>query len=277
MSTTAKRDSPEAAVKDQPQQKTARTDAGKAGAAEEVKMEEAGQEEFIGTSGAGGATGAGTTAAAGGQQKEAPGATAASAIDVSGDAEMQQARELERVSRQCSAEKNRWLDRLCSSIPLTLCSPRCSVLCRSAARAAKSLDRPPSLEMRRECGRSMSSQATNNKQTRAGGARSATAALRLVAHVARLSCAPCALRYTQSERIKAQLPSLFSDYNHDEVAGFIVWLAQLPVAMHRPRATQTSGWKAAGEILTVQWSELSALKRSCVQAGFEDSLVLTVR
>jgi len=62
--------------------------------------------------------------------------------------------------------------------------------------------------------------------------------------------------YVQSQRVLASLPSLFPNYNQAEADNFILWLAKLPLVMHRPRpVTAVPGWKAAGEILTVQWDE----------------------
>lgn len=64
------------------------------------------------------------------------------------------------------------------------------------------------------------------------------------------------MEYVQSQRILAKLPDLYPDWDQSESNGFLIWLAQLPVAMHRPRPlTSEHGWKAAGEIMTVQWDE----------------------
>jgi CBS-domain-containing membrane protein len=58
--------------------------------------------------------------------------------------------------------------------------------------------------------------------------------------------------------ILSKLHELFPNRNKEEAEGFLLWLGQLAVVMHRPRPMHTAGWKAAGEILTVQWDETLA-------------------
>jgi hypothetical protein len=62
--------------------------------------------------------------------------------------------------------------------------------------------------------------------------------------------------YVAAQHVRARLGDLFPDWNASESSAFLLWLAQLPLSMHRPRPlTGTHGWRAAGEIMTVQATE----------------------